>query len=396
MLRHRDFRLFWIGALISNIGTWLQGAAVPYVLFKLTDSNIWVGLSIFAGLFPGVVCGPLAGTFADRVDRRKMLFWIQGASALAATALAILWVAKLRSPGLVLAVTAVSGIFMGLGMPAWQGFVADLVPRNELSAAVALNSIQFHGSRAIGPALAGLIIATVGPLWAFVGNAVSFGAVMLALWFVRATPRPLSSTKTGVIADLRAGLAYARGERGISTALLLVMAVGFLGNPIVQLAPAFSERIYHVGAGAYGLLSAAFGLGAASGVYIVGRSTQTHARSRVLVVLLIVLGIAVVGFGLSPGYAVGLVCVLVAGSTAVGSGVLLLTTVQAQVADEFRGRVLGLYGMAFTASYPLGSLAQGAIADVVGPRRNECIVGIVIMAVTAWLAANRPRLVALD
>ena len=396
VLRHRDFRLFWIGALISNTGTWLQGAAVPYVLFKLTGSSVWVGLSVLASLFPGVIAGPIAGAIADRLDRRIMLFWIQFASALTAVTLAVLWVEHLRSPGTVLAVTAVSGALMGFGMPVWQGFVADLVPRESLPAAVTMNSVQFHGSRAIGPALAGLILATVGPTWAFVGNAVSYAAVMLALWFVRARPLRRTSERAGMVAELRAGLTYARGHEGIATALVLVAAVGFLGNPIVQLAPAFSERIYHVGAGAYGLLTAAFGLGAALGLYQIGRLGQRYSRASLLPWSFLILGTAVIGFGLSPTYPVGAVCVLLAGSTAVGSGVLLLTAVQTHVDDAFRGRVLGAYGMAFTASYPLGSLAQGASADLIGARANEIAVGAIILVVTGLLMSNRGRLEALD
>ncbi len=396
VLRHRDFRLFWIGALISNTGTWLQGAAVPYVLFKLTGSSVWVGLSVFASLFPGVIAGPIAGAIADRLDRRIMLFWIQFASALASVALAVLWVNQFRSPGTVLALTGLSGALMGFGMPVWQGFVADLVPRESLPAAVTMNSVQFHGSRAIGPALAGLILATVGPTWAFVGNAVSYAAVMLALWFVRARPKRRDIERGGIVAELRAGLAYARGHQAIATALVLVAAVGFLGNPIVQLAPAFSERIYRVGAGAYGLLTAAFGLGAALGLYQIGRLGPRYSRSSLLIGSFLILGAAVIGFGLSPTYIVGVVCVLLAGSTAVGSGVLLLTAVQTHVDDAFRGRVLGAYGMAFTASYPLGSLAQGASADLIGARANEIVVGAIILVATGLLMVNRRWLDALD
>ena len=396
MLRHRDFRLFWLGALVSNTGTWLQNAAVPYVLFKLTDSSVWVGLSVFAALFPGVVCGPISGAIADRVDRRIMLFWVQTASALAAAAMAIAWAAGWHRPWLILALTGLGGICMGFGMPVWQGLVADLVPRDSLAAAVTMNSIQFHGSRAFGPALAGVILATVGPTWAFIGNAVSYGAVMLALWLVRATPNLRVGQRAGMLADLRAGLSYARRHQGIATALVLVTTIGFLGNPIVQLAPAFSERIYHVGAGEYGLLTAAFGAGAASGVYAMGYLGERHLRSTLLIWALLALATSVIGFGMSPTYLVGVACVLVAGSAAVGSGVLLLTVVQSYVDDAFRGRVLGVYGMAFTASYPLGALAQGASADLFGARQNEIVVGTLILSVVAILTRNRARLGALD
>jgi MFS family permease len=396
VLRNRDFRLFWIGAFVSNTGTWLQNAAVPYVLYKLTGSNVWVGLSVFAALIPGVVCGPIGGAVADRVDRRKMLFAVQFAAAVTAVTLAGLWVGHYRSPATILALTAVGGVFMGIGMPAWQGFVADLVPRSELNAAVTLNSVQFHGSRAVGPILAGAMLATVGPAWAFAGNALSFLAVLVAIWLVRTKPRVAPKSGSGIVSELRAGLSYVLGHRGIATALLLVMTVGFLGNPIVQLAPEFSDRIYHVGPRAYGFLTGAFGLGAASGVYLVGWLTQRRSRSWVLVRALFVLGAAVIGFGLSPTYPLGVVCVLVAGSSAVGAGVVLLTAVQDHVEDAFRGRVLGVYGMAFTASYPFGALAQGALSQAIGARANELAVGSVIIAVALVLLSKRDRLLTIN
>lgn len=396
VLAQRDFRVFWIGALISNTGTWLQGAAVPYVLYKLTDSSVWVGLSVFASLFPGVVFGPLGGALADRVDRRRLLFAIQLASAVAAAAQAVTWAAGWHQPGLVLALTGLGGLCMGLGMPVWQGLVADLVPRSSLPDAVTMNSMQFHGSRAIGPAIAGTVIATAGPTWAFIGNAVSFAAVLIALVLVHPPALVPHARTQRFVAELRDGFAYARRHRTIAAALLLVTVIGALGNPIVQLAPAFSERIYKVGAGEYGFLTAAFGAGSAVGVYVYGSLTRTVRRSRLMLTALVMLGMAVLGFGASPNYAVGIVCVLVAGASAVGSSVLLLTTVQSSVEDDYRGRVLGAYGMAFTTSYPLGALAQGALADLIGARQNELLVGTALLALAALVSRPGGPLEALD
>lgn len=396
VLRHRDFRLFWLGALVSNIGTWMQNAAVPFVIYQLTESSAWVGMSTFAVLFPGVVLGPAAGAFADRLDRRRVLLFGQVGSGLAAFGLALAWALGVHRPGVVLLLVTVGGVVWGLSMPAWQGFLADLVPRSELPDAVTLNSMQFHGSRAIGPALGGLVLAAFGPTWAFVANGISYVAVIVAVLAVRARPARPAPTGNSVRRDLLDGFRYVRHHRGIATAVSIVVAIGFLGNPIVQLAPVFAERIYDVGAGQYGLLTAAFGLGAATGIWLVGRLSRSRGRSTVMLGGLVVLGVAVVGFGLAPVYAAGLVCVLVAGSAAVGSGTLLLTTVQLQVDDAYRGRVLGVYAMVFTASYPLGSLVQGMVADAIGPRLNELIVGSVVLAVAAVLVGRRRSLVALD
>jgi predicted MFS family arabinose efflux permease len=291
---------------------------------------------------------------------------------------------------------ALGGIVFGLSMPAWQGFVSDLVPRPLLPSAITWNSMQFHGSRAVGPVIAGVLLATLGPTWAFAFNGISYAAVMVAVWLVQARPPKAQPTGQKPLGQLADGFRYVRDHRGVRLAMTLVVAIGFLGNPIVQLAPVFAERIYEVGAGAYGVLTAAFGVGAAAGIWFLNRLARSHARSTVVVGSMVVLGVAVFGFGLAPVYVAGLVCVLVAGSAAVGAGTQLLTTVQLQVADVFRGRVLGVYAMAFTASYPLGALFQGWLADQIGPRVNELVIGSVILAIAAVLVVRRDSLTALD
>jgi MFS family permease len=392
----RDYRLFWSGALASNVGTWMQNAAVPFVMYGLTRSSAWVGLAAFAMLFPGVVLGPVAGALADRLDRRRLLFWSQAAQALAAFGLAALWAAGVHQPGAVLALVSVGGVIFGLSMPAWQGFITDLVPREDLPSAVTYNSLQFHGSRAIGPALGGLVLATAGPAWAFAANGVSYAAVLVAISLVRARPGRPAPTGERVAAQLRSGFAYVRRHRGIGTAIGLAFALGFLGNTVVQLAPVFAARVYGVGAGAYGVLTAAFGVGAAVGIFLLGRAALTRARSGLVIRALFGLGLALIALGFSPSYPLGLVAVLVAGGCAVGSGTLLLTTVQMQVDDRMRGRVLGVYAMAFTASYPVGALAQGALADLIGPRATGVLVGFTVLVLATALFARRDLTRGLD
>lgn len=393
---HRDYRLFWTGALISNIGTWMQNIAVPFVVYDITGSSAWVGLSAAAMLVPGVVLAPPAGAVADRVDRRRLLFWLTLAQAAAAIALAAVWAAGVHRPGVILALVTVSGILFALSMPPWQGFVSDLVPRADLPSAITYNSLQFHGSRAIGPAIGGIVLATLGPASAFLLNGLSYAAVLVAIGAVhtRSTRRPASAH--GLARQLLDGFSYARRHLGIATALLLVAAIGFFGNPIVQLAPVFAEEVFDVGAGAYGFLAGAFGLGAALGIWLLGTLSRTHPRSRLVGGALVVLGLAIVGFGLAPVYPAGLVAVLVAGATAVGTGTQLLTSVQLTVADDLRGRVLGVYAMVFTASYPLGALVQGALADAIGPRQTEVLAGAAVLALATLLAVRPAKLRALD
>ena len=166
-LKHRNFAIFWTGALVSNIGTWIQTVTVPYVLYKTTDSAAWVGLAGFCQFIPGVIMGPWSGAIADRFNRRRVLMTTQTALAFCALGLWVMWQAGVRSPGALVAVVFATGVISALNIPTWQAFVTELVPKEDLLNAVTLNSAQFNAARAIGPALGGLVLATLGPSWAF-------------------------------------------------------------------------------------------------------------------------------------------------------------------------------------------------------------------------------------
>ena len=206
-MRHRDFRIFFIGAIISNSGSWLQNLAVPFVLFELTGKAIWVGLAGFAQFIPSFVLGPLGGALADGNDRRKVLLATQTAMAAAAFLLWGVWVLDWREPALILVIVALTGVFAGLNIPSWQAFVPALVPREDLASAITLNSTQFNAARAIGPALAGVLLAVAGPAWAFFLNGLSFIAVLVALAMVRPVPneRVPGHAKKGVAAGFGEG-----------------------------------------------------------------------------------------------------------------------------------------------------------------------------------------------
>ena len=180
-LRYRNFALFWTGALISSTGGWVQNVTIPYVVYKLTDSETWVGFAGFSLLITAALFGPIGGTLADRLDRRKVLIVMQSAQAVVALILWAMWSAGVRSPGAIVALAALSGAFAGLMIGSWQAFVSELVPREVLLNAVTLNSAQFNAARAFGPAIGGIVLATLGPGWGFFINAVSFVAVIGAL-----------------------------------------------------------------------------------------------------------------------------------------------------------------------------------------------------------------------
>jgi MFS family permease len=395
--RHRDFAIFWSGALASNTGSWVQNLAVPYVLYQLTESAFWVGLATFTQFIPVMVLGPLAGSIADRFDRRKVLLVTQTLLAMSATALWLAWTGGVRSPWALLALVALSGVFGGINIPSWQSFVNDLVPREDLLSAVTLNSLQFNAARAIGPGIAGILLATLGAGWAFFLNAVSFAFVLVALALVRNRQAARTSALSGgFVRQFRRAVTYTRGQPGILVGITAAVLVAGLGNPIFQFTVVFAAEVFHVGPLGLSLLNVSLGVGAVLAAPIVSGWDALFSRATLTRWALLVYGGAVMLFAVAPTYVVGLVALVV-----VGGGFLVVisstnTAVQVIVADHMRGRVMALRIMAFTGAYPIGALVQGAIADRIGPRPTVAGAGVLMVLAALWLGFRSDRLARLD
>lgn len=397
-LRHRDYRYFWIGALISNTGAWMQRATVPWVLWQLTGSPLVIGIATFVQFIPVVVFGPVGGSIADRFPRRTILLVTQTFGAVLAFALWILWVSGAAEAWSIIAVVALVGASFGINGPTWQAFISELVPRPLLLNAVTLNSTQFNAARAMGPALAGIVIALWGPGWAFLANAVSFGAVLVALALVRAgrvalhdqpdRPRPLR--------EFAASLRYARLRPGIMASLTTVAALGLLGGPLTQLVVVFAEEEYSAGGAAYGFMAAALGLGAILGAPLVAGRGSGVRRSRVVQLAVTTYGLALVAFALAPVYAFAIVALLVAGAGYLAIASTLNTTIQVQVDESMRGKIMAVYLMSLTLAMPIGALVQGWFAELVGPRPTVAVAGGLFVVVGAVLAFGTGMLPAMD
>jgi len=392
--RHRDFSLFWTGALVSNVGTWMQAVTVPYVLYQLTHRAVLVGVAAFLSLFPAVFLGPLAGSLADRLSRRRLMLWSQVILAVLALVLWGAWEGGWRSPALLLGIVGVTGAVSGGTMPVWQAFVADLVPRSDLLGAVTLNSVQFNASRAIGPAIGGATLAAFGPSWAFLLNAASFGAVIVAVALVRPSTVAPAATRFSarrVLAEFRDAARYTVAERGILLAVVLITLLSFFATPIFQLLPIVASRMFHVGAGRYGLLAGAFGTGSVLGAGALGLWARAAVRSRIVPVALTVFGAGLLGLAAAPVFVAGLLAVLVIGGGFLGSASTILTSIQVRVDEEMRGRVLALYIMCLSAMLPLGALVQSALSPVIGMRTIAAVDGAVVVAM-ALVLVGRPVL----
>ncbi len=360
---------------------------MPYVLYKTTGSAAWVGLAGFCQFIPGVLMGPWSGAIADRFDRRRVLLTTQTALAFCALGLWAMWQAGIRSPGALVAVVFATGVISALNIPSWQAFVTELVPKEDLLNAVTLNSAQFNAARAIGPALGGLVLATLGPSWSFLLNAVSYGAVIGAVWLVRVPVRRTVRTGQHVIADFTDACRYVWRHRGILTCIVLVFAVAFLANPMLQLSAVFADGVFGAGAAGLGLLTAAFGTGAVVATPLVSHFSIELGRARLVAVSFTWLAGSVIAFGLSTELWQGTLAMFSTGVAYLALIATLNTTVQLSVVEEMRGRVLAVYFMTFTAGYPLGSLLQGWLAEVFSPRVTVATSGSVLLAAAAalWL-----------
>jgi predicted MFS family arabinose efflux permease len=281
-------------------------------------------------------------------------------------------------------------------IPSWQAFVPSLVPKADLASAITLNSTQFNASRAIGPAVAGLLLAAAGPGWAFLLNGISFLTVLAALWVIRplpvTNPRP-AAPRARVTSEFRAALRYINQRNGLRLGILSALLIAFFGNPVTQFTVVFADQVYHSGPTVLGLLAAAMGIGAVLAAPLLSIWDATVARSTVVRWGLPAYAVCIVGFGLAPNWPLGLLALLLTGGGFLAVIATTNTAMQVIVADHMRGRVLSARVMGFTLAYPLGSLAQGALADLWGPQVTVVSAGSCLLAVSLFLA-TKPTLLA--
>jgi MFS family permease len=395
-LRHRDFALFWSAGLVSNTGSWMQNITVPYVLYHLTNSTTWLGLSAFASFCPSLLMGPLAGTLADRYSRRAILIITQTMLMLIAFSLWAFWVSGHATPYIILGHLLLSGFTSGINISSWQSFFPLLVPDGDMLNAVRLNSMQFTGARAFGPAIGGLVLARFGPATAFMFNAVTFLLVIGALTAVRPRVTTPAGRDRPVLEQFREGLAYVRRRRALTLAVTTIAVTSLCGSAVVQLAPAIARVEFHVGKAAYGLLVAMFGTGALIGALIQSFYGDRVRRSRMAVGGLVGFSVGVILLGSAPSYPLGLACLLLMGVCYLLLSVSLNTAIQVRVAEAYRGRVLSIYLMGLMAGVPFGALIEGRSAQLVGLRAVVIGAGAVQLGFAAVAALSGRGYAALD
>lgn len=396
-LRHRNFALVWSAAMVSNVGTWMETVAVGDLVAQRTGEAGWTGLVAAAGFLPMGLMGPIGGAIADRVDRRRFVFVTTLLHAVAAAALTVLSATGNASPGAVAVVVFVAGCVSGIGFPAYQAMLPDLVPKEDLLGAVSLGQAQFNLGRVVGPALAGVAIALGSYTWAFALNTVSFAAMLLAIGALKLPHVPRDDVAGSIWSRIRVGARASRQEPGVRAAILMIAVIALTASPFIALIPAMARVRHDGGEGLTSMFVTAQGVGAVGGALLVPALAQRLGRRRLLLHGLVALPVALALYGLAPTPLLAVLSLVLVGATyiAVFSG--LGTVVQLRAPAHLRARVVSLYFLALGTLYPVGTVIQGPIADRVGLGQVTVAGAAALLVFVVLLRLARPeRLRALD
>lgn len=394
-LRHRNFRLFYGGQAISLIGMWLQLTAMSWLMYRLTDAAAAVALMTFAWQGPGLLLGPVAGAYADQRDRRVILIVTQALAVVPAAILGFLTLAKVVAPWHVVVLAFATGLVRSFEIPTRQAFIPELVDAPDLANAIGLNSALFNGARLIGPALAGALIPFVGEAWCFLANAISYAAIVAALFAMRLPPRPPRAGVTpSLLGQIREGIVYVRGQPTLLALLALLAAGAIAGMPYSVLLPSFANRQLGGGPDTFGLLQAAVGLGAMAGAFSLAARRGVQGLERWVVAAGAAFGILLFAFSRTHSMGPALALLAPLGFCFMIQLATTNTLLQTLAPSHLRGRVMSLHTTIFLGLFPLSGLLWGALADRVGEAAVLAGGGLVVFAaslvVGRWILRHAP------
>jgi len=381
-LRHRNFRLFISGQLVSLTGTWMQQTAMSWLVYQITGSKILLGVVAAAGSAPLIFFSMWGGLLADRHPKRTILIITQTAQMLLAFLFAAVVWAGLATPWFIVTIAVLNGVAMGFDMPARQAFTVEMTSREDLLNAISLNSSIFNGARVIGPSLAGLLMSSLGVAMCFFLNGISFIAVIVGLLMMRLPAHVMVGAETSTRAHLLGGFDYLVKNRRLRTIFFLFGAVGIFGWSYAVLMPVFARDIFGLGAHGYGLLMSASGVGSLVGALAVAAAGHVFSPRKIALGGVWLFSAMLLALAVNRNFYVALV-ILALG----GFGMMLFfstsnTIIQTIVPDQMRGRVMGMWALVFGAMVPLGSLEAGALAHWIGAPATIA-VGAVVCALAA-------------
>jgi MFS family permease len=390
-LRRRDFALFWTGNFLSNVGTWMQNLALGWLILVVTNSPFLLGLNGFLGSAPSLVFSLPGGAIADRMNRRKLMIVTQTSMMVLALILAVLTSFRVVKIGEILMISFLTGLASALNNPAYQALVPDLVEREDLVNAIALNSAQFNMSRAIGPTLAGLALGSLGAAGCFYLNSLSFLALIIALLAIT-VPKHRIEREESVWRAMVEGLRFVGRHRMIIILLSVPSFLSLLGLPFIVLMPVFARDLMKVGASGLGYLMAGAGVGAVIAALFLASQARREHNGEWILSSASVFSLALILLARAHSFWWAFFLLVVIGVTMVGSLTLTNTTLQFISPPELRGRIMSLYNLSLLGLAPLGSLQAGTVAEIVGTRFAVALGGSICLIYFLTLRVSLPRL----
>lgn len=386
---YREYRLLWLGACTSSVGTWMQKVAQSWLVLSISGSPFLLGLDAFLGEIPIFLFSLFGGVLADRVDRRRILLGSQFVQMSCAFLLALLIALELVEVWHILALSFVVGLAQAFGGPAYMALVPMLVKDDDLHNAIALNSIQYNLARVIGPVLGGLALTQLGAVWCFALNGVSFVAVIITLLLltVRFVPKPTAET---VLGSMRQGLRFIRRQAGMTALIFLAFAMAALAIPLVTFLPVFARDVFHHGPTTFTIFLSCSGAGSVAGALLVAGMGHLRNKGRAALLMAIVLGAAIAGFAVSTTLLVSCALLFLAGVALMAVSATITSLVQLNTSNEMRGRVMSVYNVAFRGGMPLGNLTTGWLVPLLTAPLVLAVNGVLLIGLAVYyLVADR-------
>jgi MFS family permease len=390
-LAHRNFRLFLLGQTVSLTGTWMQSVAQGWLVLLLTNSPFYVGLVSAIGSLGVLLFTLYAGVIADRTDKRRVVVITQTLQMLQAFALAALVWSGEVSVGNILVLAAFLGVVSAFDIPTRQAFLVEMVGKEDLMSAIALNTSVFNLTRVIGPVIAGVLIGAVGVAICFLLNGISYLAVIIGLLAMRLPPYVAQPTQISAWQGFREVLAFLRSDRRVSTLVVLTAIISIFGFPYLVLLPVFARDVLGVGATGYGLLSTAVGFGAVAGALTVATLAHRIPKGRTVVFAGTLFGMLLAVFASARVFPLAMAFLVLVGAAMIVNNALTNTLLQTLVPDHLRGRVMGFYSFVFVGMAPFGAFLFGVVAEQLGAPAAIAAGGVMValaVMTASWLVPS--------
>jgi MFS family permease len=390
--KYRNYRIWFIGQLISLLGTWMQMTAQGYLVFDLTRSTAYLGYVAFAAGIPPWLFMLYGGVVADRISRRRLMMITQSTMMVLAAILAALTLSSVVQAWHIVVMAFLLGVANAFDAPARQAFVLEMVDREDLTNAIALNSTMFNLATAVGPAAAGVTYALFGPGWCFTINSISFLGVLGALAVMRLTPQQVTERGRSAVAELREGLGFAVTDPHIRILVGLVISMSVFGLSFVTLIPAWAVRILQGDVTTNGFLQSARGIGALTGALIIASLGRFRFRGKLLTAATFLFPGALIVFSFIRVEALSLLVMVVVGIGLIVSLNLCNSLVQTISPDRLRGRIMGIYSLSFFGFMPLGGLLAGIVAEQIGEPLTVGLSAAITLSFAAGVRIFSPKL----